>query len=77
MSESTLRDSQASYVTIHESQGQSIPQLSDNVTSYMNGNVGNGPVKFSAGELSEVRQQIVKLLKVIASSVSDNSDSIL
>lgn len=55
MSQSTLRDSNASYVTIHESQGQSIPNLSDSGIAFMNGNVGNGEVKFSAGELSEVR----------------------
>ena len=55
MSESTLRDSHASYVTIHESQGQSIPQMMDGGVSFMNGNAGNGEVKFSAGELSEVR----------------------
>lgn len=55
MSESTLRDSHASYVTIHESQGQSIPQMIDGGASFMNGNAGNGEVKFSAGELSEVR----------------------
>ena len=54
MSESTLRDSSASYVTIHESHGQSIPQIPDFGTSYMNGNAGNGEVKFSPGELSEV-----------------------
>ena len=53
LSESTLRNSSASYVTIHESQGQSIPQLTDGA-SFMNGNAGNGEVKFSAGELSEV-----------------------
>ena len=53
LSESTLRNSSASYVTIHESQGQSIPQFTDG-TAFMNGNAGNGEVKFSAGELSEV-----------------------
>lgn len=56
MSESTLRNSSASYVTIHESQGQSIPQLADGSVPFMNGNAGNGEVKFSAGELSEVNK---------------------
>ena len=55
MSESTLRDSHASYVTIHESQGQSIPHMMNGGAAFLNGNVGNGEVKFSAGELSEVR----------------------
>jgi len=57
VSESTLRDSSASYVTINESQGQSIPNLADGF-SYMNGNAKNGEVKYSAGELSEVRYQV-------------------
>ena len=64
MSESTLRNSHASYVTIHESQGQSIPPMMNGGASFLNGNAGNGEVKFSAGELSEVRSICYEVIEM-------------
>ena len=52
MSDSTLRDSHASYVTINAEEGQSIPPVLNGGLLY---NHANGEVKFSAGELSEVQ----------------------
>ena len=52
MSDSTLRDSHVSYVTINAEEGQSIPPMLNGGLPY---NYANGEVKFSAGELSEVQ----------------------
>jgi len=68
MSESTLRDSHASYVTINAEEGQSIPPMLNGGQPY---NHVNGEVKFSAGELSEVRNDCARFLSfTLHSSVS-------
>jgi len=53
MSDSTLRNSHASYVTINAEEGQSIPPMLNGGLPYSHTN--GGEVKFSAGELSEVK----------------------